>query len=193
MEPREAELIESARRGSREALSELFERYWPLAWRAAYAVTADRAVADDAAQDAMQHAFRRLDQFDAERPFAPWLRRIAVNRAIDEVRRARRLSPHDDWPEELGPPLALARTDGLLGDVAAAVAALPPNKRIVVVLHYWLDYSVPEIAETLGVPQGTVASRLSRALADLRSRLEEHHEERPGTPSARSTDEGSAR
>jgi DNA-directed RNA polymerase specialized sigma24 family protein len=52
------------------------------AWRAAYAVTADQALADDAAQEAIQKAFGALDRYDETRPFGPWLKRIAINRAI---------------------------------------------------------------------------------------------------------------
>ena len=80
------ELIDLARKGSSEPAGALFDRYWDHAWRAAYAVTADRALADDAAQDAVQRAFGALDRFDDARPFGPWLKRIAANRAIDLLR-----------------------------------------------------------------------------------------------------------
>src|SRR5919112_5452028 len=90
------ELIALARKGSVEAAGALFDRYWPTAWAAAYAVSADRALADDAAQEAIQQAFGALDRFDPTRPFGPWLRRIAVNRAIDHVRRARRVDVLDE-------------------------------------------------------------------------------------------------
>jgi RNA polymerase sigma-70 factor, ECF subfamily len=86
------ELIAHARKGSMEAAGALFDRYWPSAWAAAYAVTADRSAADDAAQEAIQQAFGALDRFDTTRPFGPWLKRIAVNRAIDHLRRARRVT-----------------------------------------------------------------------------------------------------
>ena len=81
------ELIDLARKGSPEAAGALFDRYWDHAWRAAYAVTADRSLADDAAQDAVERAFGALDRFDDARPFGPWLKRIAANRAIDLLRR----------------------------------------------------------------------------------------------------------
>jgi DNA-directed RNA polymerase specialized sigma24 family protein len=72
------ELIALARDGSAEAAGALFDRYWVLAWGAAYAVTADRALADDAAQEAIERAFRTLDRFDETRPFGPWLKRIGI-------------------------------------------------------------------------------------------------------------------
>ena len=176
MDASDAQLVELARRGSAEAAAELFDRYWTPAWKAAYAVTGNRALADDIAQEAIQRAFGALDRFDQSRPFGPWLKRIAVNHAVDELRRRGRLesleaerpdSLHswrvgDEPAEELG-----------LWAVADAVAALPANKRIVVVLRYWLDYGPEEIAELLGIPVGTVASRLNRAQADLRAELQE--------------------
>src|SRR5919202_5580783 len=84
----DAKLVELARRGAREAAGELFSRHWPAAWRAAYAVTGRRAMADDVAQDAFERAFAALSRFDARRPFAPWLHRIVVNRALDLLQRA---------------------------------------------------------------------------------------------------------
>jgi RNA polymerase sigma-70 factor (ECF subfamily) len=68
-----------------------------------------------------------------------------------------------------------AETDLRLWAIADAVAALGEAKRMVVVLHYWLDLTVEEIAGVLGLPIGTVASRLSRAIAELRQALEEEH------------------
>jgi RNA polymerase sigma-70 factor (ECF subfamily) len=171
------ELIAQARRGSMEAAGALFDRYWPSAWAAAYAVTADRSAADDAAQEAIQQAFRALDRFDTTRPFGPWLKRIAVNRAIDHLRRARRVTVLEDEADLHSWTLGEAAAEDMrLWAVADAVAALGTAKRAVVVLHYWLDFTIEEIAGALGLPVGTVASRLSRALAELRIALgEEEH------------------
>jgi RNA polymerase sigma-70 factor (ECF subfamily) len=167
------ELIGLARAGSAEAAGALFDRYWDHAWRAAYAITADRALADDAAQDAVQNAFAALGRFDETRPFGPWLKRIAANRAIDLLRRAQRLTALDgDVAWETAGALE-QREDSRV--VAEAVGRLDPQKRIVIVLRYWLDLSVEEIAGELGIPVGTVASRLSRALSQLRVVLEEEH------------------
>jgi RNA polymerase sigma-70 factor, ECF subfamily len=171
------ELIAHARKGSMEAAGALFDRYWPSAWAAAYAVTADRSAADDAAQEAIQQAFGALDRFDTTRPFGPWLKRIAVNRAIDHLRRARRVTVLEDEADLHAWTLGEAAAEDMrLWAVADAVAALGTAKRAVVVLHYWLDFTIEEIAGALGLPVGTVASRLSRALAELRIALgEEEH------------------
>lgn len=167
------ELIAFARKGSAEAAGVLFDRYWPMAWAAAYAVTADRALADDAAQDAIQRAFAGLHRFDVTRPFGPWLKRIAVNRAIDQLRSARRREQAELHSWSVG---ERAGEELRFWAVADAVAALGEGKRLVVVLHYWLDLPLEEVAGVLGLPVGTVASRLSRALAELRVALgEEEH------------------
>ncbi|MGH3134132.1 MAG: RNA polymerase sigma factor [Gaiellaceae bacterium] len=171
----DTELIVLARKGSSDAAEVLFDRYWSHAWRAAYAVTADRALADDAAQEAIAKAFRALDRFDETRPFAPWLKRIAVNRAIDHLRRGRRVEVlHDeDTTFHTWSVGESAEEDLRHWAVADAVAALGAGKRVVIVLHYWLDLPLEEIAGVLGLPVGTVASRLSRAKAELRTVLEE--------------------
>jgi RNA polymerase sigma-70 factor (ECF subfamily) len=173
----DTELIVLARKGSGHAVEVLFDRYWLLAWRSAYAVTADRGLADDAAQEAIEKAFASLHRFDETRAFGPWLKRIAVNRAVDLLRRRRRVEVLSD-EETLFHTWAISEAadeDLRLWAVADAVAALGAGKRIVVVLHYWLDLPLEEIAGVLGLPVGTVASRLARARDELREVLEEQH------------------
>src|SRR5204862_72488 len=88
----DAQLVELARTGTREAIEELFNRVWPLAWHWAYGVTGNRMLADHVAQESVHRLFRSLDRFDPARPLRPWLKRITVNLAIDELRRERRRS-----------------------------------------------------------------------------------------------------
>jgi RNA polymerase sigma-70 factor (ECF subfamily) len=95
-ESTDIELVRAARGGSIDAAESLFERHWPLAWRAAYAVLGDRSLADDAAQRAAERALRSLDQFRGEGPFGPWLRRIAINQSVDMLRRDGREQPLPD-------------------------------------------------------------------------------------------------
>jgi RNA polymerase sigma-70 factor, ECF subfamily len=159
----ERALIRAAQSGSKADLEELFRRYWPPAYRAAYFVVYDRAGAEDIAQEAFIAALRALHRFDRRRPFGPWLHRIVVNRAIDwararAVRRELDVEPPD---AELRPDLE-ARDE-----LAAALATLSPERRAVVVLRYVLDYTPGEIAKLLDLPRGTVNSRLRRALDEL--------------------------
>jgi RNA polymerase sigma-70 factor (ECF subfamily) len=167
----DAALVRAARDGSEAALEALFRRYWPDAHRTAYLVCLDRAGAEDIAQEAFLAAVRALDRFDHRRPFGPWLHRIVVNRAIDWTRKrnSRRevATPAlPDLPAE-GEPLS-DDTDDLLG----ALAGLAPDHRAVVVMRYMLDLAPGEIADALGIPRGTVNSRLRRALDSLGARLE---------------------
>ena len=170
----DAELIGLAREGSSEATSTLFERYWLLAWRSAYGVLGDRALAEDAAQDAVERAFGALERFDESRPFGPWLKRIAVNLAIDHLRHSRRARLEDDFATLRAWTLGQAADQDVeLLAVAEAVAELGMAKRMVIVLRYWLDLPLEEIAGMLGLPVGTVSSRLHRAVTELQSALEE--------------------
>ena len=165
----DAALVRRAQKGSREAAAGLFERYWPQAWRAALAVTGSHASADDVAQDAFERAFSGLSGFDASRPFGPWLHRIVVNRAIDVLRRDRRRAALES---EAGELTGRGRDDVPDPRALEALAELSAERRVVVVLRHLLDFTPPEIADVLGIPVGTVNSRLGRALAELRERLE---------------------
>ena len=166
----ETELIDAAKHGSAEATSRLYRRYYPLAWQWAYGIAGERARADDVAQDAILRAFAALDRFDTQRPLGPWLRRIVLNVARDELRRLRRANLGVEWmADRRVDPAESGRSD----EVVAAVRSLAPARRVVVVLHYWLDLPIDAIAAELDIPYGTAASRLSRGLADLQAALVE--------------------
>ena len=159
--------VRGAQAGSRSALEALYRAHWPRAYRAAYLVVHDAAGAEDIAQEAFLAAVRALDRFDRRRPFGPWLHRIVVNRAIDWAR-ARSLRAEVEADESLpavpdppGGPLELVR----------ALATLPPDQRAVIVLRHLLEYTPGEIATMLGLPRGTVNSRLRRGLDVLAARL----------------------
>jgi RNA polymerase sigma-70 factor (ECF subfamily) len=142
----------------------LYRLHWPRAYRAAYLVTHDAAAAEDIAQEAFLAAVRALDRFDRRRPFGPWLHRIVVNRAIDwsRARALRAEVAADD-------SVAAAEQNGdRMDDLVARLATLPPDQRAVVVLRHLLEYTPGEIAELLGLPRGTVNSRLRRGLDALK-------------------------
>jgi RNA polymerase sigma-70 factor, ECF subfamily len=167
----ERQLVAEAAAGSPAAGEELFSRHWLAAWRLAFSVTGSAAAADDVAQDAFERAFRGLSGFNGRSSFRTWLSRIVLNQSIDLARRQSRLQPLEadetpspEWSDE----------DAVRDrDLFDAVLALPLDRRTAIVLRYWARHTPPEIAEILGVPLGTVHSRLGRALAELRSRLEE--------------------
>lgn len=173
---RERRLVRRAQAGSEEAIEELFRLYWPLAFRAANYITRDAAAAEDIAQEAFLAAVRKIDSFDRSRPFGPWFKRVVANRAIDWTR-ARQLRAKNADPSELDAARegeSFPPSDGQLPDeISAAIARLPLDQRTAIVLRHLLDYSPGEIAELLGVPRGTVNSRLRRGLDALRDQLEE--------------------
>jgi RNA polymerase sigma-70 factor (ECF subfamily) len=163
----EQRLVREAQRGSEEALEKLFRMHWARAHRAAYLIVRDPAAAEDIAQEAFLSAIRSLDRFDRRRPFAPWFHRIVVNRAIDfsRTRSIRREvgvdvalldQPHEDRPSK---PYS--------DDISDALSGLAPEHRAVVVMRYLLEYTPGEIAKALGLPRGTVNSRLRRGLDRL--------------------------
>ena len=115
----DATLVRKARNGSRDAAGELFGRYWPGAWRAALVLTGRREMADDVAQDAFERAFAALSRFDESRPFGAWLHRIVVNRALDLMRRERRLVGLDQVAEPESPWRDLDAEDRELLDAVA--------------------------------------------------------------------------
>ena len=165
----EATLVRAAQRGSAEAFAELFRRHWPRAHRAAWLVVHDATAAEDVAQEAFLAAVRALDRFDRRRPFGPWLHRIVVNRAIDYARaRELRREVADAGIE----PAVVDRADAPGDDVLAALAALPPDQRAVIVLRHLLGFTPGEIASALGLPRGTVNSRLRRGLDGLQAEVQ---------------------
>lgn len=163
----EAALVRAAQRGSSEAVEALFRRHWPAAHRAAWLVVHDAAAAEDIAQEGFLAAIRALDRFDRRRPFAPWLHRVVVNRAIDW---ARRRALRAEVAAESVPEPAAETGDAFAPyspAVAAALRGLSPEQRAVVVLRYLLEYTPGEIASLLELPRGTVNSRLRRGLDAL--------------------------
>jgi RNA polymerase sigma-70 factor (ECF subfamily) len=159
--------VRGAQDGSVSDLEALFRSHWPRAYRAAYLVTHDTAAAEDIAQESFLAAIRALDSFDRRRPFGPWLHRIVVNRAIDWTR-ARQLRSE----VELSESLAVSQPSEAPGDeVLAALRRLSPEHRAVIVMRYLLELTPGEIAESLGLPRGTVNSRLRRGLDELAEEL----------------------
>jgi RNA polymerase sigma-70 factor (ECF subfamily) len=164
--------VRDAQRGSVDALESLFRLHWPRAYRAALLVVGDAAAAEDIAQEAFLAAVRSLDRFDGRRPFGPWLHRIVVNRAIDWSR-ARRLRRELDLEGVAEPAAQEQDLDSRADELSAALSTLGPEHRAVIVLRYLLEYTPGEIAELLGLPRGTVNSRLRRGLDQLEEGLRE--------------------
>jgi RNA polymerase sigma-70 factor (ECF subfamily) len=177
--PAEAELVSRARRGDADAYAVLVAAHQEMTYRTAYLVLGNAAEAQDAAQEAFVRAYRALDRFRDHEPFRPWLLRIAVNAARNRRRSAARrhglelrvgasLSRDAVAPSAEASVLAAERQRALID----AVNKLSTDDRLVIGARYFLDLAEAEIATLLGIPRGTVKSRLSRARARLAVRLD---------------------
>jgi RNA polymerase sigma-70 factor (ECF subfamily) len=148
-------------------------------YRLARAILLDDAEAEDAVQDACLTAWRQRSSLRDEASFESWFDRILVNTCRDRLRRRRRLreitdlQARDAEAANRGRLRAAAPFEG--PDVDAALAALDVDHRVVVLLRFWQDRTLEDIAVRLGIPPGTVKSRLHYALRELRSRLEASH------------------
>jgi RNA polymerase sigma-70 factor (ECF subfamily) len=138
-----------------------------------YRMCGDANLAEDAAQEAFIRAWRHLPNYRPRSPFRNWVYRIATNVARDVLRRERDTVDVDDLPlpaSDAGPEASIEGQER--GEhVRQAVLSLPPASREVLVLREYEGFSYREIAETLGIPVGTVMSRLSYARNLLRQSL----------------------
>lgn len=180
----DAELAALAAAGDREAFGELVARYAPQARRLARAILGNAADADDAAQDGFLAALKHLGRYDPARPFGPWLMRIVANAARDRWRR-RKVRAAEEIPvtlpaEQPGPD---RKAEERIFDEALreALAKLPEQQRLAVVLFDVEGYSHGEIARILDLPEGTVRSHVFHARRALRKALAEWREPKEDT------------
>ncbi len=165
-------VIMRARKGDADAFRQIVDHYDARLRALAFRMVGDRDRMDDVLQEAYVKAFRSLPRFKGEAALGTWLYRITYNACIDDLRSRKDAVSLDDRIETAdgrpGPDdVAITR-----GDLAAALNSLPPDQRAAVLLvdADGMDYA--EAAEVLGVAEGTIASRLSRARSALRAVLE---------------------
>ncbi len=177
-------LVAAAQRGDLNAFNELVLAYQDRVYNLAYRILGDPAAAEDATQETFIAAYRHLSTFRGG-SFLSWLMRIVANRCYDELRRHKR-RPTVSWEsfgemdEEANPflvnshptPEEAAQEAELARFLQSAIATLPPDQRIVLVLSDIEGMNYQEIAGTVGIPVGTVKSRLARARARLRDLLQ---------------------
>ena len=170
------EAIRRCQDGDREAFRHLVERYKNPLYGTAYLMTGNAAHAEEHVQEALLSAWRGIRTFRRGRPAKPWLMRILVNTVISHQRR-RQLTvvPIDEslLPGATPGPHAEAEAAENRDAVRAALARLSPEHRQVVVLRYFAELTVPQVARSTGVREGTVKSRLHRALRQMRELLEQ--------------------
>lgn len=160
------ELIRSSLDGDERSTEELIRRYWDQAARSALLIIGDEHLAEDAAQEAFISVLGSLKKFDPERPFGPWVHRIAVNKAIDRARKAGRQPALIEDPETRAPGSVPEADSG--AEVLEAMAGIAVEDRALLVARYVLGYRATEIAEWFGVPAATVRVRIHRAAERVR-------------------------
>lgn len=164
-------VIDRARRGDQEAFAAVIRHYDPGLRALTFRLLGNRDLMDDVLQEAYVKAFRALPRFRGDARLGTWLYRIAYNACMDELRRSRhgRELPLDEaLPSGSADPGDVAAGRG---DLAQALATLPPEERAAVLLVDAQGFDYRESARVLGIPEGTVASRLNRARATLRMAL----------------------
>jgi len=184
--PEDAVLVAACQKGDQKAFAELVRRYQRAVHRLAWSLTRNASDADDLAQETFVRAWGAIGRFDLGQPLYPWLARIVTNQAFSLFRHRKRR------PEASIEPLVEAGQQWGVEDDPAEHAAdserdarlrecfggLAPEHQAVLALRAVQDLSYEEIASALGIPIGTVMSRLSRARADLKRRLSEGGGER---------------
>ncbi len=177
------ELVRAGRRGETEAFAEIVLRYKDRIYNLAYRMFGSREEAEDIAQETFLHIFRALESFRVEERFSPWIYRIATNLCLDRLRKMKHtvasldapVGPDGDIPQQVAdwshaPEKSYELTE-MRADTQEAINGLPPKYKVVVVLRHLQDLSYDEIARVLGIPQGTVKTRLFRAREILRRKL----------------------
>jgi RNA polymerase sigma-70 factor (ECF subfamily) len=166
--PTDADLLRAHADGDPDAFGELVRRHRDRLWAVALRTLGDREEAADALQEALISAYRAADRFRGDSAVTTWLHRIVVNACLDRVRRrqARPAIGLADLPPNRE-PIAVLPDQDTAREVWAALAQLPAEQRVPLVLLEIQGYSVAEIAETLGVAEGTVKSRCARGRARL--------------------------
>jgi RNA polymerase sigma-70 factor, ECF subfamily len=165
------ELLTRASAGESTAFAALVRRYQRTVYSIALRMLGDRHRAEDLAQEVFLQLYRSLDSIGSDAHLAFWLRKVAVNRAIDRIRQEARYDnePLTDAAAVIG---EAGDADPLLQRrMAELVAQLPPAARAVVVLRYQEDLDPVDIASTLDMPINTVKSHLKRSLSSLRARV----------------------
>lgn len=174
----DARLICRVREGDLLALGLLYDKYKTQAFRTALAITRDPNAADDILQESFLKLYGSLDRVDVARPLGPWLYRIVVNLSYNWVtRRGRWLAPLESAigylkADAKSSPEKVAEQNELLQIVREALNSLRFEHRVVLVLFYLGGFSLKEVAYILGLPEGTVKSRLYYGRERLRACLE---------------------
>jgi len=170
------DLLRRFTQGDRQAFEALFRQFEREVYRWILRIVREPSAAEDALVEAFWRAYRGRARFDPSRSFGAWMRRIATHTAIDQLNAARRLKwvSIDDVgrvPSSAGAMRGGSPDFDVAVNIRRAFASLPPKLRVVATLALIEELPQAEIADALGVPVGTVKSRLFRATRELRREL----------------------
>ena len=174
---RESFLVLRAQSGDRGALDALLASVQEPLYRYVLSLVGERQTAEDALQETFVRVYRKLGWLREPELFRPWAYRIATREAFRQLKRERRwaeqVRDEDELKAVAAPPPREEVAPELAARLRETVATLPPASRAVVVLYYLHEMSLEETAAVLGVPLGTVKSRLAYGLGALRRQLKE--------------------
>lgn len=179
-EPSDQDLVTRTRGGEPQAFGELMQRYQASVFNVCLRMMGERREAEDMTQEAFIRAHERLHTFDEERPFGPWIRRVAANHCLNRLKRhAPATVPLEDeldiprQPGQLQPEQVVIKRDRQR-TIRQAILNLPANYRAVIELRHYQGLSYAEIGSAMGLPLSDVKSYLFRARKQLAQRLEGH-------------------
>ena len=172
MQVSEQELITQSLSNDAAAYGQLVERYKRAIYRHCFAIIRDEDAAEDVAQDTFITAYYKLNSFDQSRKFSTWLFKIATNKCLDDLKKAKRFVDNETAVLEMVAPRSYD-TDKQARDneVLAAISRLAPTHRVAISLFYLEGQSHEEIAEAMGKPIGSVKVWIHRAKQTLRKEL----------------------
>jgi RNA polymerase sigma-70 factor (ECF subfamily) len=183
-DPRTGDLIERAKRGDGAAFGELVRKYQRRVYATAFHMTGNHGDADDVAQEAFLRAYKAIAGFDGRADFFTWLYRIVVNVSLNTLRARKSHASLGDGDESVADPVEnpvrTAEGRELVAQVVRALSELPDSLRITLVLATLEEMPYRQIAETLEIPEGTVAWRVNQARKQLRRKLAALAPEAPG-------------
>lgn len=182
-EPQEEHLAAAVRTGDRAAFGRLVEAHARQVFRVCFRITGSEAMAEDAVQETFIRAWRKLAGFDGRSAFSTWLHRIAVNSALEQLRREKRHAadpePETDalagaaWTDRAPSPERETESLAVSRRISTALAELSPLERAAFVMRHYQEQPLVEICEALGLKQSAAKQAIFRAVKKMRAALHE--------------------
>jgi RNA polymerase sigma factor (sigma-70 family) len=175
-----ADLIDQCKKGRNEAFKELYGLYSKAMFNVSMRMLNNKNEAEDVLQESFLSAFKNIKQYNGNGSFGSWLKRIVINRSLDEIKKRnvrfisiddKDIAEEETWEEDAG----IYNVDA----VVKGISLLPDGYRVILSLYLFEDFSHKMIAEKLNISEGTSKSQYSRAkkkLVELITLKNKHHE-----------------